>query len=357
MKKNILIVICLISSYYSNAQNLPSKKTIISKIVLVNNYLNQKYKFQLKNDFNTAIYFDGLFASDPKATLKIKKWAKNRNYSLPANDSTQNAEDIAIGSIYLDLYKMDTTQKSILIPVKNRADSISNNYKLDDWTRLEALYSIMPVLAKMAIITNQELYHDKLFQIFSYTKNIEGLYSEQEFLWFRDKNYKAPYKTPNGQNCFWARGNGLLAAGLVKTLSILPKEAPHYQEYMDSYLELMIATMNLQRPDGYWNSSLTDNKHFGGKELTGTALITYAMAWGLSHDIIDKTTFTPIVTKAINGMIKESVAPNGFLMWAQGEGKEPGDNQPVSKQKAPKNEFQGAGCFLLAASEVAKIAK
>ncbi len=357
MRKITLILAYLFVINTCFSQNLPTKKLLKSKMQLVNNYLNLKYKSDYKNDFNTAVYFEGLLANDEKAALKIGAWAKKNKYDFPSNENTANAEDLAISSIYFKIYEKDTTKITIFTPTKSRIDSIVNSYKLDDWARLEALYSIMPILAKVAKFTNQEQYHDKLFQIFSFAKNVEGLYSDQEFLWYRDITFKPPFKTVTGQNCFWSRGNGFLAAGLTKVLSILPKDAPHYQEYMDSYLELMIATMNLQREDGYWNVSLTDAKHFGGKELTGTALITYAMAWGLSNNIIDKTTFTPIVAKAMNGLIKESVAADGFLSWAQGEAKEPADNQPLTKQKAPKNEFLGAGCFLLAASEVAKITK
>lgn len=355
-----LIILFFTFSFQIFAQNLPKKQEIIAKMALVNGYLVKKYKSPPKNDMNTAIYFEGLntlnkLKPDKINGLFIANWAKKNKYQLPENGSYSNAEDLAIATTYIDLYKTDTTKKEIIKATKARIDSLVDSYKLDEWSRLEALYGLMPNLAKMAVLYKDERYHDKMFQVFMYVKNVEGLYSDQEFLWFRDASFKPPFKTPNRQNCYWSRANGLLAVGLTKVLETLPKDAPHYSEYMDSYLEMMIATMNLQRPDGFWNVSLTDPNHFGGKELTGTALITYAMAWGLSNNIIDKTTFTPIVTKAINAMLKDCVNKNGFLGWVQGNAIEPKEGQPLSATKAPENEYLGVGCFLLACGEVAKL--
>ena len=42
------------------------------------------------------------------------------------------------------------------------------------------------------------------------------------------------------------------------------------------------ALLPLQRADGFWNASLRDSTHFGGKELSGTALFAYGMAWGIN---------------------------------------------------------------------------
>jgi unsaturated rhamnogalacturonyl hydrolase len=360
MKNYFLLFFTFLITQFVFAQNFPLKADLLKKMKLANNYTTKKLKIKPENDFNTALYFDGLTAlnqqiNDPKISIFANEWAKQKRYQLPNNEDVFLAEDLTIGSLYFDIFKKDTTKVLIINALKIRLDSLANSYVLDRWSRLEAVYAFLPTMAKMAVYTNDERYHDKMFQVFMYIKNIEGLYSDQEFLWYRDASFKPPFKTPNNQSCFWSRGNGFLAAGLAKTLSILPKDAPHYSEYLDSYLEMMIACMNLQREDGFWNISLTDPNHFGGKELTGTALITYAMAWGLANNVIDKTTFTPIVTKAINGMLAESINKNGFLSWSQGQAIEPKDNQPLTKEKVPNNEYLGLGCFLLAGAEVAKI--
>ena len=68
---------------------------------------------------------------------------------------------------------------------------------------------------------------------------------------------------------------------IARTLSLLPVGDTHRAEYLQNYLDMVKAIVPLQRADGYWNVSLHDSTHFGGKELTGTALFTYGIAWGI----------------------------------------------------------------------------
>jgi rhamnogalacturonyl hydrolase YesR len=124
---------------------------------------------------------------------------------------------------------------------------------------------------------------------------------------------------------------------------------------MNMYLEMTSAIKKVQRDDGFWNVSLHDPNHFGGKETTGTALFTYGMAWGINNNILPKAEFLPVVTKAWNAMAEESLHENGFLGYVQGTGKEPKDGQPVTYDSVPDFEDYGLGCFLMAGSEVYKL--
>lgn len=56
-------------------------------------------------------------------------------------------------------------------------------------------------------------------------------------------------------------------------------------------------------------------------------------------------------------MHKHTVRKNGFLGYVQGGGKQPKDGQPVTATKAPNHDDYGLGCFLMAGSEVFKMAK
>jgi rhamnogalacturonyl hydrolase YesR len=103
--------------------------------------------------------------------------------------------------------------------------------------------------------------------------------------------------------------------------------------------------------------SLHDSTNFGGKELTGTSLFICGMAWGINNGHLDKKIYLPIVIKAWNAIVKESVHPSGFLGFVQGTGKEPKESQPVLYDKEPDFEDFGLGCFLLAGSEVYKLSK
>src|SRR5207237_6969300 len=131
---------------------------------------------------------------------------------------------------------------------------------------------------------------------------INALYNPTDGLWWRDNDFVPPYKEPNGENCYWSRGNGWVVAALVRVLDLLPNDAPHRDEYEKTYLEMMRALPPLQRPDGFWNVSLHDPTNYGGKELTGTALFTYGMAWGINHGLLDGKVYKPTITKAWTAM-------------------------------------------------------
>jgi rhamnogalacturonyl hydrolase YesR len=192
------------------------------------------------------------------------------------------------------------------------------------------------------------------------SKNVlggNGLFNPKDNLWWRDKDFVPPYKEPNGEDCYWSRGNGWVVAALVRVPDILPKDAPHRDEYQKTLVQMVEALIPIQRKDGFWNASLHDPNNFGGKELTGTALFAYGMAWGVNNGILSKKRYLPVIKKAWNAMIKESVHSDGFLGYVQGTGKQPSDSQPVSYDRVPNFEDYGLGCFLLAGSEVYRLCK
>ena len=56
---------------------------------------------------------------------------------------------------------------------------------------------------------------------------------------------------------------------------------------------MMEALAPLEWADGYWNVSLHDNTNFDGKELPGTALFAYGMAWVTGNNILKKKNTRP----------------------------------------------------------------
>ena len=230
--------------------------------------------------------------------------------------------------------------------------------KKDDWSWVDALQMAMPVFAKLGALYKNNAYYEKMYEIYHFTKTVHGgsgLYNPADHLWWRDKDFVPPYKEPNGAGSYWSRGNGWAMAALVRVMDIMPANAPHREEYLATYLEMVKAVAPLQRADGFWNVSLKDPTHFGGKETSGTALFTYGIAWGINKGIISKKTYQPMVVKAWNAMVKESVHADGFLGYLQGTGKETKDGQPVTYDSKPDFEDYGLGCFLLAGSELYKM--
>jgi rhamnogalacturonyl hydrolase YesR len=144
-------------------------------------------------------------------------------------------------------------------------------------------------------------------------------------------------------------------AALVRTMDFLPETSAYSVEYLTTYKQMVDALVACQRPDGFWNVSLHDPSNFGGREVTGTALFVYGIAWGINHGVLDEGRYMPVIQKAWKGLAEESVHPNGFLGFVQGTGKEPKDSQPVGYDKVPNFEDFGLGCFLLAGSEMYKL--
>ena len=237
-------------------------------------------------------------------------------------------------------------------------DTILADNRNNHWSWIDALQMAMPVMAKLGVLYKDNRYFEKMYALYEFSKNQhggKGLYNPQDKLWWRDKDFVAPYKEPNGEDCYWSRGNGWVYAALVRVLDVMPKNAPHRAEYLQMFKNMSEALYPIQRTDGFWNVSLHDPTNYGGKELTGTALFTYGMAWGIRKGILSKKKYKPTVIKAWNAMATEGVHPNGFLGYVQGTGKEPKDGQPVTYTSVPNFDDFGLGCFLLAGCEVYKL--
>ncbi|GAB3013409.1 glycoside hydrolase family 88/105 protein [Spirosoma pulveris] len=367
-----LRLLWLFVAFTVQAQKLPARKEILAKMTLANAYFMATWpdpgqeivtnKTRPSNIWTRAVYYEGLMALyriDKKKPCYdyALEWGEKHQWGLRSGVNTRNADDQCCGQTYIDLYQFDKKPER-LHDIKASIDAMVKSDKVDDWNWVDALQMAMPVFAQLGVLENDRSYFEKMYQLYMYSKTRHGgngLYNPKDGLWWRDKDFVPPYKEPNGKDCYWSRGNGWVVAALVRVLDILPKDAPHRDEYEKTYLEMMQALPPLQRTDGFWNVSLHDPANFGGKELTGTALFTYGMAWGINHGLLDGNVYKPIITKAWNAMATESVHPNGFLGYVQGTGKEPKDGQPVTYDSKPDFEDYGLGCFLLAGTELYKL--
>jgi unsaturated rhamnogalacturonyl hydrolase len=376
MKKNIKflsIVLFLFGTITGSfAQGKPDLEKVLEKMVLANDYFMNKFpdvgmmlvtnKARPSNIWTRGVYYEGLMALHsiyPKKEYYdyAYSWAEFHKWGMRNGNTTRNADDQCCGQTYIDLYNMEPDPSKIK-NIKICMDMLVNTPQSDDWSWIDALQMAMPVFAKLGVLYNDYSYFQKMYDIYMYTKiqhGDSGLYNPEDCLWWRDKDFDPPYTEPNGEYCYWSRGNGWVYAAMVRVLDIMPKDAPGYDEYMNMFLEMTTAIKKLQRKDGFWNVSLHDPKHFGGKETTGTALFIYGMAWGINHNILSRSEFLPIVTKGWNAIAEESVHDDGFLGYVQGTGKEPAAGQPVTYKSVPDFEDYGLGCFLLAGSEVYKL--
>lgn len=371
--KFLIVVLCLGGlSGKSVAQELPERDKVLEKMVLANDYFMNEFPdvgkklvtdaVRPSNIWTRGVYYEGLMALHeiyPKEEFYdyAFSWAEFHDWGMRNGNTTRNADDQCCGQTYIELYKMSPDPEKIR-NIKTSIDMMVNTPQNDDWWWIDALQMAMPVFAELGVMYDDHSYFEKMYDIYMYTKNEHGdngLFNPEDGLWWRDSDFDPPYTEPNGEDCYWSRGNGWVYAALVRVLDVIPEDAVGYDEYMNMYLEMTNAIRKVQREDGFWNVSLHDPDNYGGEETTGTALFTYGMAWGINNNVLSSSEYTPIVAKAWNAMAEESLHDNGFLGYVQGTGKEPKDGQPVTYDSVPDFQDYGLGCFLLAGSEIYKM--
>ena len=373
---NRVLLVLLLTAFSAgivSAQKLPKKKKTLATLRLANKYFMEKWPDAGKpiftnierpsNIWTRAVYYEGLmalYAIDKKKAYYdyALQWGEKHKWGLRGGIQTRNADNQCCGQTYIDMYLLDGKKNPERIKdIKASIDLMMPTAKIDDWNWVDALQMAMPVFLRLGNLYDTS-YHRRMYEMYAYSKykhGTNGLYNPADHLWWRDKDFVPPYKEPNGEDCYWSRGNGWVVAALTKTLAGLPKNDPHYNEYLQDYKDMLAALLPIQRADGYWNVSLHDSTHFGGKEVSGTSLFVYGMAWGINNNIIDRNTYLPVLLKAWNAMVKEVVHPDGKLGYVQGTGKEPKDGQPVNYDHTPDFEDYGLGCFLMAGTEVYKL--
>jgi unsaturated rhamnogalacturonyl hydrolase len=352
-----------------------SSKTTMEAMELANKYFMDKWpgvgreivtdRARPSNIWTRSVYYEGLMAlysinPDTSYLNYALRWGKAHKWGLRDGITTRNADNQCCGQTYIDLYLLDRYKEERINDIRSCIDSMLVTDKIDDWSWIDALQMAMPVFARLGKVYMNDSYYDRMNEMYEYTKTKlgkNGLYNPVDHLWWRDTTFIPPYKEPNGENCYWARGNGWVVAALARSVDFISGNSSYKRSYQKTLKEMLEAIVPLQRADGFWNVSLKDSSHFGGKETTGTALFVYGMAWGINNGVLSKKEYLPVITKAWKALVTESLHPNGFLGYVQGTGKEPKDGQPVGYDIAPNFEDYGLGCFLLAGTEVYKLAK
>ena len=353
---------------------LPSKPATLEGMQRANAYFMEKWpdtgkpivgvKTWPSNIWTRGVYYEGLMALyqiDPQGAYYdyAVAWGEAHDWNFRDGITTRNADNQCAGQTYIDLYEIDQ-QPERIAHVKASVDSMLLTGKVDDWDWIDAIQMAMPVFSKLGRIYQDTAYFERMYAMYDHAKNREGdngLYNPEDGLWWRDADYDPPYTEPNGEDCYWSRGNGWVVAALVKVLEDIPEDEPHREEYIADLKAMLAALVKVQREDGFWNASLHDPDNYGGPETTGTALFTYGMAWGLNNDLLDSTTYYPVVVSAWDALLNDALHPGGFLGYVQSTGKDPATGQPVTYDKVPDFEDYGLGCFLLAGSEVYKMYK
>jgi rhamnogalacturonyl hydrolase YesR len=173
------------------------------------------------------------------------------------------------------------------------------------------------------------------------------LYDKEDHLFFRDSRFFAQ-RDSAGRKIFWGRGNGWVFAGLARILDDLPADDPSRPRYEALFRQMAARIVTLQGEQGYWPVSLLEPQTT--PETSGTGFFVYGLAWGINHGLLSAAQYRPAIDRswrALTGAVK----PDGKLGWVQRIGAAPDQVGPDDTQ------LYGAGAFLLAASEVARLSE
>jgi rhamnogalacturonyl hydrolase YesR len=307
---------------------------------------------RFSTDWTFAALYDGLLAAsrttgDPRYHDAVLKFAESNNWKLGLRYS--HADDEAVAQSYVELYFEHPAPERIAA-IQAEADKLlarPDDPAKDLWWWCDALFMSPPALARLSKATGDTRYLDYMDRQWWLTS--AHLYDPGAHLYSRDASY-LDRREKNGAKLFWSRGNGWVLGGLARVLPYMPADYPSRPRYVAQFREMAQAVAAIQGKDGLWRSGLLDAAAYPHPEVSGSAFFTFALAWGINEGILDRKTYEPVVAKAWRGMLTHIYA-DGRLGSIQKVGAAPGELSPGGSY------VYGVGAFLLAGSEVDKLAQ
>ena len=275
-----------------------------------------------------------------------------------------HADDQAVGQMYMEQYFLHKDPKrmeamrarldaEMAAPESQYASILPAHWdsthhpNMPLWWWCDALFMAPPVYADMAAATGDKKYLE--FMERSWDATAALLYNREKHLYFRDATFLDKHEK-NGEPLFWARGNGWVMGGIVRVLKELPADSPLRPKYVALLKEMAAEMLSIQGKDGLWRPGLLDGDAYPLPEISGSAFVTYALAYGVNEGILDRASYWPAVEKAWAGMLTHVYA-DGRLGSIQPVGAAPGAYGETSSY------VYGVGAYLLAGSEIYRTAK
>jgi len=337
------------------AKNLSAKLTkrdVAKALRLVADWQLAKLPTVAQKDWTFAALYPGFLAiPDAIDGEKYKNAVLGIGNDLRWQPGPQvlHADDQAIGQTYLELYFLKRDQQ-MLAPMRERMDAemaVADNPAEPLWWWCDALFMAPPVLADLSAATGDPKYLAYMDREWTTTSQL--LYDEDKHLYSRDASFLTKHEE-NGQKIFWARGNGWVMAGLVRVMDRLPSQSPLRAKYAKRLQEMASAVVALQGADGLWKPGLLDAGHYPLSEVSGSAFIAYALAYGVNHGILSRRLYEPSIKRAWNGLLA-NVYADGRLGSIQPVGAGPGTFTETSSY------VYGIGAYLLVGSEIYRLSK
>jgi rhamnogalacturonyl hydrolase YesR len=301
----------------------------------------------------SVLYSGFMAASESLGDTKYRDAmeAMGKKFDWQLRSHLPDADDQSVGQTYIELYLLKK-DPAMIAPTRAELDALlaaphvsKRAGKTIVWWWCDALFMAPPVWSRMYAATGDRKYVGYLDEEWAKTSDL--LHDKQEHLYARDADYLTKTEA-NGKKMFWSRGNGWVMGGIARTLDYLPKDDPARAKYVTQLREMAARVASLQGADGLWRAGLLDQGNYSEPEMSGSALFTYALAWGINEGVLDRKTYRPVVAKAWAGMLKHVYA-DGRLGCIQQTGAEP------APFKATASYTYGVGAFLMAGSEIRRM--
>ncbi len=201
----------------------------------------------------------------------------------------------------------------------------------------DALFMVMPLLAKAGVVLDDDEYHDDV--LLQFAGFGERLRDPQVGLYHQGWNWHGEGATPG----FWGRANGWVLVAMVEALDAIPATHTGRADLLAAYQELSAALVAHQGNDGAWHQLLDHPESYA--ELSATGLITYGLARGAQRGWLDNT-YAEAARRGYAAMAA-LITPNGDL-----ENVCPGTGPQASEQayldrQPQRNDSHGTGPAML----------
>lgn len=361
---------------------LPSHSTIVSSAKAAADYYRPTYATTTltpRNGWSWSTYFEGIqslyqHAGDARYLADGMAWGSSNSWHLTTSET--NPDTIKAGQVYHALQAVDPAASLAAMDSRMAADLTGLALSRYDW--IDALFMGLPDWALWSARTGRSSYLDKMDAFYAWTRDSgatssrcsatpsqRGLFVAATGLWLRDCSFVGATDT-NGKPVYWSRGNGWVIAAMADVLRALPAGSPRAATYVGMLRTMAAALAPLQGADGLWRASLLDPALHPQPETSGTALITYALAYGVRSGALDAATYGPVVNRAWNGLVSTALQPSGFLSGCQGPGIAPAAPYTGTAPRTPRSEASSGtvnadsppfcvGAFLMAAAQVAQL--
>lgn len=350
-----------------HAERTPRQREILAVMERVADWQLANPSKHRVTDWTCATGWAGIMAlakisDSPRFHIAMQRIGREANWDFlpPTNNSRlYDADDHVVAQTYLELY-LQYRDPAMIAKVQERFDYIlahpsrsdlrfdhsKNGRERERWSWCDSLFMGPPTWVRLFVATDKQAYLD--FMVREWDATSTYLYDKEEHLFYRDDTY-FDKREANGKKIFWGRGNGWVMAGLARVLEYLPQEHPARSRFERQFRDMSARLLEAQQPDGLWRASLLDPENYPLQETSSSGFYCFAFAWGVNHGLLERATFGAAAEKAWSQLVA-CVAPDGKLTHVQPIGADP------KRFDQDATEIYGVGAFLLAGSEIYKLA-